>query len=85
MGRGIWDMRYGIWGKGLGIIFNMFRMTQNCSKCIQRVKKVKNAPIFSNHAEIFLTLINLTHLCTNFVLVLYMFYPFHDINSDVLI
>ena len=44
-------MGYGIWEKWLGIIFNMFRMTQNCSKCIQRVKKVKNAPIFSKHAE----------------------------------
>ena len=47
----------------------MFRMTQNGSKMIQRVKKAKNAPIFSKHAEEILTLFDLTHLCTNFVLV----------------
>ena len=51
------------------IFFNMFRMTQNGSKLIQRVKKAKNAPIFSKHAEEILTLFDLTHLCTNFVLV----------------
>ena len=50
--------------------FNTFKMTQNGSKCIQRVKKVKTASIFSKLAEEILTLFNLTHLCTNFVLVL---------------
>ena len=51
------------------IFFNMFRTTQNGSKLIQRVKKAKNAPIFSKQAEEILTLFDLTHLCTNFVLV----------------
>ena len=53
------------------IFCNMFRTTQNGSKLIQRVKKAKNAPIFSKHAEEILTLFDLTHLCTNFVLVLF--------------
>ena len=50
----------------LKYFFNMFRMTQNGSKCIQRVKKLKTLKYFP---EEILTLFNLTHLCTNFVLV----------------
>ena len=33
--------------------------------------EAKNAPIFSKHAEEILTLFNLTHLCTTFVLVVF--------------
>ena len=52
----------------LKYFLNMFRMTQNGSKCIQRVKKLKTLKYFP---EEILTLFNLTHLCTNFVLVLF--------------
>ena len=46
-----------------------FRMVQNWSNYSKRLKKTS---LFSNYAKEILTLFNLTHLCTNFVLVYLM-------------
>ena len=56
----------------------MFRIIQNSSKWF---KKAEKEFIFSNYASEILTLFNLTHLCTNFVLVWLWCLPLSNFNT----